>query len=79
MVGSVCSRAVIRKGGVHHLKPDSPALDVCNREREKLREREREMGERIERRRKKEIESTVKIVEICITSCMNTGGFVRSN
>ena len=33
MVAGVCSGAVIRKGGVHHLKPDSQAMDQCLMER----------------------------------------------
>ena len=71
MVAGVCSGAVIRKGGVHHLKPDT----VCLMERAREREcvcvcecvTESERGER----EKREIEFTVKIVEICITSSTN--------
>ena len=48
MVAGVCSGAVIRKGGVHHLKPDT----VCDGESQResacvcVTEKEREMCDR---------------------------------
>ena len=37
MVAGVCSGAVIRKGGVHHLKPDTVCDGESQRERECVR------------------------------------------